>query len=75
MLSDWKVSWETELLTWCRGGGAFGWSGGVTGGHEYESSERSRVRKEEEKNHMIITYNVSPVYEHLRYAMVANLDL
>ncbi|ESU13948.1 hypothetical protein FGSG_07664 [Fusarium graminearum PH-1] len=39
------------------GGGAFGWSGGVTGGHEYESSERSRVRKEEEKNHMIITYN------------------
>ncbi|KAF0635079.1 hypothetical protein FPSE5266_07031 [Fusarium pseudograminearum] len=39
------------------GGGAFGWSGGVTGGHEYESSERSRVRKEEEKNHMVITYN------------------
>lgn len=31
------------------------WS--VTGGHEYESSERSKVRKEEEKNHMIITYN------------------
>ncbi|GKU05131.1 membrane attack complex component perforin [Fusarium langsethiae] len=39
------------------GGGAFGWSGGITGGHEYESSERNQVRRQEEINHMIITYN------------------
>jgi hypothetical protein len=51
-----------KIANLSRGDGAFGWSGGVTGGHEYESSERNQVRRNEETNHMIITYNVSPIY-------------
>ncbi|CEI39930.1 hypothetical protein FVEN_g2198 [Fusarium venenatum] len=54
------------------GGGAFGWSGGVTGGHEYESSERNQIRRDEEANHMIITYNFPRVTLSLDYD---NLEL
>ncbi|RGP69404.1 membrane attack complex component perforin [Fusarium longipes] len=39
------------------GGGAFGWSAAITGGHEYESEERKQKRRDEETSHMIITYN------------------
>ncbi|KAL6923987.1 hypothetical protein FSST1_001261 [Fusarium sambucinum] len=54
------------------GGGAFGWSGGVTGGHEYESSERNQIRRDEETDHMIITYNFPRVTLSLDYD---NLEL
>ncbi|KAJ9227130.1 hypothetical protein DTO027B5_862 [Paecilomyces variotii] len=39
------------------GGGAYGYSLGVSGGHEYETSERSRQRNQTETNHMVVTYN------------------
>ncbi|KAJ9265492.1 hypothetical protein DTO212C5_6685 [Paecilomyces variotii] len=39
------------------GGGAYGYSLGVSGGHEYETSERSQQRNQTETNHMVVTYN------------------
>lgn len=51
-----KLLWAIAKTS--SGGGAYGYSLGVSGGHEYETSERSQQRNQTETNHMVVTYNV-----------------